>query len=558
MRNKFWLNQIEYLMIAAIFISILLRLLNLGSREFWYDEILSLLLSTGKKLAYQSPEATPIILKNYTFLLKLPEETTIQEFLKTLINLLRGLVGGEPHPPLFFLIQHFWLRLFGSSEVAMRSLNALLSIAAIGCSYGLGKTLLGHRGGLLLAALLGTNPFYLFHSLNVRMYAPLVLWIVLSAWALLELIKRQENLISSKEIKLPLLFWNVILIASVAAGMLTFYLYIYWIITLAVVAIYLDRCRWWQHLLRLAAGILLSLPWLLWGTRQQLRNADFQRFNVPAGLIAGIIQHLQDVAQTLGTQLLLGDWVTSLPPASSVVAGVGVMGVFAAVIFRLWRQERDRGRLAIVQLSLLLSLLPLLLALAVDIVTGKFTVGFGWGRSMILILPGCLLLLAVCVEKAASHWRKPTVALLLLLYLSVSIGDYSLRQRWVFHKIANVIAQQPTTPTLIAMNSQAWGYVMRLAYYISPTLPVSLLAQESHQLATALEKVLKSDTSRYSRIVWLESAMPIWSKPATEVERQQIQQVLNSRFQLIQQQSLSGTMDLDEFTLRLYTRATER
>ncbi|MBD2040800.1 glycosyltransferase family 39 protein [Microcoleus sp. FACHB-672] len=554
--------SLEHLLIAAIAIGIMLRLINLGTREFWYDEILSLMLSTGQKLAYQSPEETPVILSKYSSLLKLPAEITIPEALKTLISLLRGLVGGEPHPPLFFLSQHFWLRLVGNSEIAMRSLNALLSIAAIGCTYGLGKTILGHRGGLLLAALLATNPFYLFHSLNVRMYAPLVLWISLSTWALLQRIKIQINQKSQNSgmpaTKFPIFFWDILLIASVTAGILTFYLYIYWIITLAIIAIYLDRCRWWQHALNLAAGILLSVPWILWGTRQQLRNADFQRFNAPAGLIARIIQHFQDVAQTLGTHLLLGDWVTSLPPASRVIVGVGVMGVLAGVIVSLWRQARgERGRIPIVQLSLLLSLLPLLLALAVDIVTGKFTVGFGWGRSMIWVLPGCLLLLAVWVEKAASRWRKPAVAVLLLLYLSVSIGDYSLRQRWVFHKIADVIAQQPTTPTLIAMNSQAWGHVMRLAYYISPTMPVNLLAQESNQLPNTLEKVLKSEGSRYSRIVWLESAMPVWSKPATEAERQQVKQVLNSRFQLIQQQSLSGTMDLDEFRLSLYTRSAD-
>ncbi len=51
----------------------------------------------------------------------------------------------------------------------------------MGSAYGLGRVVLGHRGGLLLAALLGINPFYLFHSLNLRMYAPLVLWATLSA-----------------------------------------------------------------------------------------------------------------------------------------------------------------------------------------------------------------------------------------------------------------------------------------------------------------------------------------------------------------------------------------
>jgi hypothetical protein len=196
-----------------------------------------------------------------------------------------------------------------------------------------------------------------------------------------------------------------------------------------------------------------------------------------------------------------------------------------------------------------------LLALGADIATGKFTLGFGWGRSMIVILPGCLLLLALWLERAPQQWRSTAAAALLLLYLSASIADYSFRSRWMFHKIADAIASSPTAPTLIAMNSQAWGHVMRLAYYIPPDVPVSLLAQPSAQLAPALEKALKTGKPAYSQIVWLESAAPIWSPPATETERQKIEEVLKNQFQLSQQQSLSGTMDLDQFTLNLYKRS---
>ncbi|MEO3703639.1 hypothetical protein [Trichormus azollae] len=57
----------------------------------------------------------------------------------------------------------------------MRSLNTLLSTVSMGGAYGLGKFFLGHRGGLFFAALVAISPFYLFHSLNLRMYTPLVL-----------------------------------------------------------------------------------------------------------------------------------------------------------------------------------------------------------------------------------------------------------------------------------------------------------------------------------------------------------------------------------------------
>lgn len=540
------------LLIIAIAIAVLLRILNLGSRELWYDEVLSLLLSTGQKVAYHTPEDSPVVLAEYTSLLSLPAEFTARDVLTTVRNLLQGLLAGEPHPPLFFLGQHLWLRFFGNSEVAMRSLGALLSVATIGSTYGLGRVLLGHRAGLFLAALLGTNSFYLFHSLNVRMYGALVLWTTLSALALLHLVIEGDTQAAHR--RRTQMLWNILVIGSVAAGLLTFYLFAYWVIALTALVLYLDRQRWWQYGLRLGTGVLLTIPWVLWGTLKQLHNADLKRFGASKEVGAIGLKHLQDVAQTLGTHLLIGDWVTSLTPTSALITGFVVIVLLLACTISLWRQDEHR----VLGVALLLGIFPLLLALGVDIVTGKFTLGFGWGRTMSFILPGCLLLITLWVERAPRQWREPVAAGLLLLYLSISIGDFSLRHRSVFHPITDLIAQEPATPTLIAMNSKAWGHVLRLAYYIPPTAPVMLLAQEPAKLASSLEKVL-SDDSPYPRLLWLDSANPVWSRLKTkteiETEKRRIQQVLSARLRLTKTQHLSGTMDVDQFTINLYIRS---
>lgn len=549
--NKSWVSlSLEQLLIGAIAIGILLRVINLGSREFWYDEVISLLLSTGHRSAYSTPGDLPVVVAKLTSALSLPPDSSLTQ---TVVNLLRGIVGGEPHPPVFFLSEHVWLRLFGNSEPAMRSLIAILSAIGIGGAYGLGRLLLDHRGGLILAALLATNPFFLFHSLNLRMYGGQVPCVILSAWALLELIYQQDAPESKRDRRQIL--WNVLLIGSVATGLLTFYLFAYWIVVLAAVALYLDRRHWWQHGLRLGTGILLTIPWLVWGTRQQLRNADLNRFGKPAGFAEAMLKHLQDVAETLGTHLLLGDWVTSLPSNIPLIAGLVTIALLLAGTISL-RKDENRKLLAV---TLLLSIFPILLALGVDIVTGKFTLGFGWGRSMILILPGCLLLITVWLQRAAGRWQGTLTAVFLLLYLSISVGDFSLRHRQVFHRVADIISQEPTKPTLIAMNSKAWGHVLRLAYYIPPSAPVQLLAQSPADLAPSLEKVLKNENTPYSRVVWLDSADPVWSRLKTEAEKEtekrRMQQVLQAGYQLTKQQPLSGTMDLDKFTVSLYNRS---
>jgi uncharacterized membrane protein len=532
-------RSLELLLILALAIGILLRFLNLGTRELWYDEVLSLLLSTGQKINYTTPENTVVQLSQYTALLNLPPHESIA---KTLQGLFRGLYAGEPHPPLFFLGQHLWLRLFGNGEVAMRSLPALWSVGAIAATYGFGATLLGRRGGLLLAALLATNPFYLFHSLNVRMYTPLVFWAMLSVWALLKLTGTSET---PQQHRRDRVLWQIVLTGAIAGGLLTFYLFAYWVIVLAALGLLLDRQHWLKQGLRLGIGVSLTLPWFLWGTLKQLQNVDLDRFSTTKQTGNAALLHLQNVIQTLGIHLAIGDWVTSLAADQVVLTGLVAALLLAGIIIHLWRY----GDRSLLKISLVMGIFPLTLALAADVVTGKFTLGFGWGRTLMVIVPGCLLLLTLGIRQTG-RWQEWVATGVLLLYLTIDVSDFAFRHRQVFHQVASTVQQDPTTPTLIALNSQAWGHLNRLAYYIPASAAVSLLAQPSAQLAPTLEKALTS--AQYRRVLWLESADPLWSKPTSESERQQIEKILNDRFQLAKTQDLTGTMKLDQFSLKLY------
>lgn len=585
--------SIKLATLGAIAMGIFLRIIGLGQREFWYDEVLSLLLSNSQKNAYKTPGEFPVKLADYSALLNLPDTSGLGDFLNNLVNLLKGIAGSEPHPPLFYLSQHLWLYPFGNSEVAMRSLGVVLSMGAIAAGYFLGKLLLGHRGGLLLAALLAINPFYLFHSLNLRMYGPLVFWVILTTITLLQLIRLEINSpeINSPQINSssPKLFWTLLLIISVAAGCLTFYLFAYWIITLGVVVLFLDRQHWWQHGLRLLTGVILTIPWGLWGTLQQLRNADFGRFNAANGFFTTMLQHLQDFIRVLGIHLLIGDWATSLPSYLQAIAGFLVMVFTTAAIIYLFKKPGFLPSLekpgflpshTLLILGIILSIFPLLMALAVDIIGGKFTIGFGWGRSMIFILPGSLLLLTILIMQLSikhpraassdlsksdapsqqnSHGHQGIAMLILLLYLVINLADFTLRPRWMFHQIADILQSEPNSTTLIAMNSKAWGHIMRLAYYIPPQLPVMLLATPASELALSLDKSLKNSHletgktgEKYQRILWLDSHAPIWSNPTTENEQAAIKKVLESHFKLEKTWQLSGTMNSDEFTVKLY------
>jgi mannosyltransferase len=84
-----------------------------------------------------------------------------------------GLLRQDGSPPLFYVLLHFWMELFGRSEVATHLLPLAISLLAIPLAYWAGRELFERRAGLAAAALVATNPFMAWYSTETRMY-PLV------------------------------------------------------------------------------------------------------------------------------------------------------------------------------------------------------------------------------------------------------------------------------------------------------------------------------------------------------------------------------------------------
>ena len=80
-----------------------------------------------------------------------------------------GLVQDK-HPPLYYLLLHGWIRLFGDGEVAVRGLSVLAGALAVPLGYQLVRHLCGHWAGLAAALLLAFNPFLVWYSQEVRMF----------------------------------------------------------------------------------------------------------------------------------------------------------------------------------------------------------------------------------------------------------------------------------------------------------------------------------------------------------------------------------------------------
>lgn len=85
-------------------------------------------------------------------------------------------------PPLYYILLHFWIQLFGSSEVALRSLSVMLFLSTGVVVYFFIKSILGKKSATYVAILTLCNPFLFQYAFEARMYMLLVLASVLSFW----------------------------------------------------------------------------------------------------------------------------------------------------------------------------------------------------------------------------------------------------------------------------------------------------------------------------------------------------------------------------------------
>jgi hypothetical protein len=100
---------------------------------------------------------------------------------------LRQIPGALRHdgaPPLYYVLLHFWIRLFGRTDLAVRALSSLLSVAALPFAYMAGKRLAGRAGAWASLVLLASSPFAIGYATAARMYSLMILWSLMGLLAL--------------------------------------------------------------------------------------------------------------------------------------------------------------------------------------------------------------------------------------------------------------------------------------------------------------------------------------------------------------------------------------
>lgn len=100
---------------------------------------------------------------------------------------------GDFHPPLFHLLMHFWVRVFGSTEIALRMPSVLFGVGTVLVVYLLIKKLTDSKiNGLIAVVFLATAPFHIYYSQEARMYSMVTFFASMSMYCFIKILTNSK------------------------------------------------------------------------------------------------------------------------------------------------------------------------------------------------------------------------------------------------------------------------------------------------------------------------------------------------------------------------------
>ena len=301
----------DLIALTILSLAVLLRFWGIGDKNLWLDEAASWVVATA-----DWPEFWRVV--------KL-----------------------DIHPPLYYLLLKGWVASFGDSEVAMRSLSAIASVAGLWFAYLLARRFLPRAVALAVLGWLAISPHQLYYAQEARMYAFAALAVLAGTVAYVRWIDSEGRSLAA-------------LTGVVAAA--TAALYLHYFTALWVASLVLFTLLWRpaqargavlrRFALAMASIAVLYLPWAYVAVTHAVRG---QPWRAPVGLDGLPFQLWAFVAQ-----LFVGYYTQAikLRHGGGLVLLFALVGLIAFAIVSRRRHPRDAS------LLLVLTAGPILLGVA--------------------------------------------------------------------------------------------------------------------------------------------------------------------------------------------------
>lgn len=145
-------------LVAIVTLALIVRFHGISVPVIWYDEAYSLLLS----------EKSPRLIWFST--------------------------ARDVHPPLYYLLLHYWMTLFGNSVLAVRGLSALVDVGTLLFCMKLMSLVATRRATWIAALLLALLPISVRYGQEVRMYTMVGFWLMGATVAFVCWVKTPQHL----------------------------------------------------------------------------------------------------------------------------------------------------------------------------------------------------------------------------------------------------------------------------------------------------------------------------------------------------------------------------
>ncbi len=205
--------------------------------------------------------------------------------------------AGDIHPPGYYYLLWVWIRLFGDSEFAARSLSATLGLLLVAVTYALGRQLDRPALGLVAAFLAAVSPFQVYYSQEARMYILVTLIGAAATFFFIRLVRQEGR----KAVKNKSQLVNYLAYALLTtAGLYSHYSYpVVVAVHHAIYGLWLlttwRRDRVGARLLRWGAAqlgaLLLFAPWLPTAWPKLTGYSAISEAHPPAHILAQALRH---------------------------------------------------------------------------------------------------------------------------------------------------------------------------------------------------------------------------------------------------------------------------
>lgn len=131
----------------------------------------------------------------------------------SVFDVVKSLYVEDLHTPLYFILLHFWIKIFGQNDTMMRLLGFIPSFLAVPFSFYIGKKLFNKKCGYFASIMLAISPFAIYYSTELRFYGILFFLALLSSFFFVEFINKQD-----KKSKIALIITNLALLYTFNIG----------------------------------------------------------------------------------------------------------------------------------------------------------------------------------------------------------------------------------------------------------------------------------------------------------------------------------------------------